>query len=436
MISISSTVTWRRALPMMLVFLSACGGSGGSDSGAVVVTPPPVVPPSTGSDDITNHSFVTDHFIGSQNCSTCHDGLRDASGADVSLVVDWQATMMANSARDPLWRAKVASEVKRNPARQEEIEATCARCHVPMASVEAGFASVSSDLFGDTGLLHPDNPLFDAANDGVSCTLCHQIEGSAALGTDDGFSGQFSIGFDFGTDRELYGQYANPLTTPMQNLIGFTPAESGHISSSELCATCHNLSTPVLDAQGNFTNQLFPEQMVYTEWENSQFEATDSCQDCHVPKVAGDMSISTRPLNGLAPRSNFARHTFVGDDLDFSVRLTNFSGHKFPSGYPSRLLPAGMDKFSVPSTIEPQGDAMIDADFIGGSDLVNYRISGLIAGTYTVDARLNYQTMAYGYGQDLFNDVDEPQVAFFKTLDDNARLRFETISSDSGSTDF
>ncbi len=102
----------------------------------------------------------------------------------------------------------------------------------------------------------------------------------------------------------------------------------------------------------------------------------------------------------------------------------------------NRLLPAGMDKFSVPSTIEPQGDAMIDADFIGGSDLVHYRISGLIAGTYTIDARLNYQTMAYGFGQDLFNDVDEPQVALFKTLDDNARLRFETISSDAGSVDF
>ena len=566
MISNSSPPNWHYTLPMMLVFLSACGGGGGSGSSTPVVTPPPV-PPSVSTDSTTNHSFVTDHFIGSQNCSTCHDGLRDAGGADVSIVVDWQATMMANSGRDPLWRAKVASEVKRNPARQEEIEETCARCHVPMASVEAGFAGVSSTLFGDTGLLHPDNPLFDAANDGVSCTLCHQIEDSAVLGTDDGFSGQFSIGFDFGIDRELYGQYANPLTMPMRNNISFTPAASEHVSSSELCATCHNLSTPVLDAQGNFTSLLFPEQMVYTEWENSQFAATESCQDCHLPKVVGDMRISTRPMNGLAPRSNFAEHTFigantymldilgqnkqelnitangfdtlvaetrsvlqgaaslslenmirVGDDLDFSVRLTNFSGHKFPSGYPSRrawlhvtitdstgvtvfesgaidamgkvagmesdnnpagfephydiitsagqvqsyetimqniddeltytlleaasyrkdnrLLPAGMDKSSVPSTIQPRGDAMADADFIGGSDLVHYRISGLLAGTYSVEARLNYQTMSYGFGQDLFKDVDEPQVALFKTLNDGARLLFETISSETGNIDF
>ena len=45
----------------------------------------------------------------------CHDGLEDNNGTDVSLVKAWQGTMMANAAIDPLYLAKVASEVKRNP---------------------------------------------------------------------------------------------------------------------------------------------------------------------------------------------------------------------------------------------------------------------------------------------------------------------------------
>jgi len=564
-----STANWRRALPVILVFLAACGGGGGSGRAPVMPPPlPPAAPPPVPiADTTTDHGFVTDHFSGSQNCASCHDGLQDGNGNDVSIVNDWQATMMAQSGRDPLWRAKVASEVKRNPALQDEIEATCGRCHVPMANVEAEFASVGATLFGDDGLLHPDNPLFDAANEGVSCTLCHQVEDSAALGTDDGFSGNFSVPFEFGRNRLLYGQYNNPFTMPMQNQVGFTPAESAHISSSEQCATCHNLNTRVIDAQGNLTNQLFPEQMVYTEWENSQFKTTDSCQDCHMSKAAGDMRISTRPMNGLALRADFSEHAFVGgntymldildqnkqelnvtatgfanvvtetrsflasaasltldgvarvgDDLDFVVRLTNLSGHKLPTGYPSRrmwlhvtvsdaagavvfesgaidamgkiaglesdsnsagfethhdlitsadqvqsyetimqnldgeltytlleaatyrkdnrLLPAGMDKATAPSTIQPRGDAMADADFVGGGDRVHYRIGGLLASTYTIEARLNYQTMAYGFGQDLFNDVDEPRVAMFKDLDDVARLRFETLSSDTSNIDF
>jgi hypothetical protein len=36
----------------------------------------------------------------------------------------------------------------------------------------------------------------------------------------------------------------------------------------------------------------------------------------------------------------------------------------------------------------------------------------------------------------LRNDVDEPRVALFKDLDDNARNRFETVSSDTGDIDF
>ena len=551
--------------------LGACGGSGGSGPTNDVpdpVNPPPQPPPTVVLEDaLADHAFISDHFSGSQNCAFCHDGLQDSAGQDVSLVAEWQASMMANSSRDPVWRAKVASEIRRNPALQDEIESTCGRCHVPMAHVEAVFATAETRLMDD-GFLHPDNPLFDAAADGVSCTLCHQISDTADLGTNAGFSGNFEIPFAFGSDRLAFGQYNNPLAAPMINRVAFTPAMSAHISESEICATCHNLSTPVVDAQGNLTNESFPEQMVYSEWEHSDFATTRSCQDCHMIRADGDVAVSTRPMNGgLAPRPEFARHNIVGgntymldilarnasdleisatgfddliaetraflggavnleiegvrksgDELHFNLRLSNHSGHKFPTSYPSRrawlhvfvsdaqgvavfesgavntsgqvvdlagdlnpdsfephyqtirnggqvqsyetvmedadqnvtytllearayrkdnrLLPAGMDKASVPDTIRPQGEAFGDPDFVGGSDVVHYEIAGLAPGTYTIEARLNYQPIAYGFIQDLITDDDDARVALFRDLNDSAVIRFETISTATDSIDY
>lgn len=559
------------------LLLSAIGACGGGGSGtepatgtAAPVDPPPANPPPPPvalEDAATDHGFLSDHFSGSQICSSCHDGLQDANGDDVSIIADWQPTMMAGSSRDPVWRAKVASEIKRNPGLREEIESTCGRCHVPMAHVEAVFATASATLMDD-GFLHPDNPLFDAAAEGVSCTLCHQISDTANLGTDAGFSGNFEIPHSFGTDRLAFGQYDNPFAGPMVNQAAFTPTMSPHISDSEVCATCHNLATTVLDALGAPTNQTFPEQMVYTEWENSDFAATQSCQDCHMPRAAGEVRISTRPMSGgVSSRTEFARHTIVGgntymldifernaadlnisatgfdelidetrvllsgavsldledisrtdDDLRFTVRLSNHSGHKFPTSYPSRrawlhvlvtdsqgttifesgsvdasgriadlasdmdpaayephyqtidsddqvqcyetimedvggnltytlleaaayrkdnrLLPAGMNKDVVPDSIRPQGGAFADPDFSGGSDLVYYRVANLAPDTYSIEATLNYQVLAYGFIQDLLTDNDLARVALFEDLNHNARTRFETITSVTDSINF
>jgi len=45
--------------------------------------------------------------------------------------------MMANSGKDPLWQAKISSEVNRNPSLQSVIEERCSRCHMGMARYQA-----------------------------------------------------------------------------------------------------------------------------------------------------------------------------------------------------------------------------------------------------------------------------------------------------------
>jgi len=58
-------------------------------------------------------TFVTDDFSGSGICASCHSGLTDEMGNDVSNNAHWRSTMMANAAKDPLWQAKISSEVDR-----------------------------------------------------------------------------------------------------------------------------------------------------------------------------------------------------------------------------------------------------------------------------------------------------------------------------------
>jgi len=266
-----------------------------------------------------NASFVGSYFSGSSNCAQCHNNLSDTQGKNISIVEHWSSSMMANSSRDPYWRAKVASELHRNPNLSDEINDKCSRCHTPMANDAAKKDQATVEILG-SGFLHADNPYYDQALDGVSCTVCHQIADNGLLGTLEGFSGKFQItDYNNSVDRPAFGQYLDPVIFPMQNAVRFTPQHGSHTGRSELCATCHNVKTPFVDAQGQLVSTTleteFPEQMVFGEWENSAYQIggtqEKSCQACHMPTVTGEVKIATRPRN-LASRPNFAKHQFLG----------------------------------------------------------------------------------------------------------------------------
>jgi hypothetical protein len=276
-------------------------------------TPPP---PAAAAVALSN--FTTDDFVGAGLCVMCHEGLVDASRADVSITTHWRSTMMANAAKDPAWQAKVASEVARNPGLKEVIEKKCASCHTPMAETQAEVSGGKIALSGD-GFSNPANPLHAAAQEGVSCALCHQIQ-DRNLGTPASFSGGYQI--DTTTqppERPMYGPYETPFGRPMQMHTGYLPAFGAHTSSAAFCATCHNLVTPYVDATGKIAGD-FPEQMPFTEWQNSAFgQGNVACQACHMPQANGGVVISPMPAR-LAPRQPFFQHYFVGGNT-FMVTL-------------------------------------------------------------------------------------------------------------------
>ncbi len=255
-------------------------------------------------------TFTTANFSGSGVCAACHAPLTDEAGTDVSMPTHWRSTLMANAAKDPIWQAKLSSEVARMPALQAVIEKKCLTCHTPMAETQAVAEGQPVAGLGD-GFLNPGHPLHEAAMDGVSCTQCHQIRPDN-FGTAESFSGGYLVDTDASApDRPIYGPYPEPVAALMQATTGFVPVHGPHMEQSEHCATCHNLFTPYVDAEGNILGE-FPEQTPYTEWQYSDFGASGMpCQGCHMPRAQGGVVISVAPA-GLAPRQPFYQHFFAG----------------------------------------------------------------------------------------------------------------------------
>ncbi len=95
----------------------------------------------------------------------------------------------------------------------------------------------------------------------------------------------------------------------------------------------------------------------------------------------------------------------------------------------NRILPLGFNKATAPSDVRVVGEALADSNFIGGSDQISYRISGLPAGNYTVKAELVYQTLSHAFAQDLFTDTVTPEVVDFKTMFDASTQKSTVIAS-------
>jgi len=241
---------------------------------------------------------TSNFFSGSGNCASCHRSngtVLTINGEDVAPPTHWRSTMMANAAKDPLWRAKVSAEIFENPQLQTTIETKCTTCHAPLAHREAfmnGATEYSiSEMVND-----------ELAMDGVSCTLCHQVQPDN-FGSHESFSGHFSID----QSKTIFGPYPDP---GVNNMAGYSAAYGSHMNDAELCATCHTLFTPYLDDNGAIAGE-FPEQTPYIEWKNSDYsEDGTTCQGCHMPSTDIPLDIST--TGGTLLRTPFWFHYFVG----------------------------------------------------------------------------------------------------------------------------
>lgn len=291
------------------------------------------VPTFLRADDL--HSTLKPQFHTSDRCLACHNGLITPSGEDVSIGLNWRASIMANSARDPYWQASVRREDVDHPESKAEIEDGCADCHMPVSRYQAKLNGKLGEVF--THLPFDDDPKKNAeAEDGVTCSICHQIS-NTNFGKPESFNGGFLIESPPSSDdHPEFGPFA---IDPGQQQImqtstgGFRPTEAAHIRDSALCATCHTLYTKSL-GHGGKPLGLFPEQMPFLEWQHSDYPRRSSCQQCHMPEVTGEAPIAAvmGPL-----RTGMHQHTFTGGNFFMLRMLNEYRSDLSVSALPSEL---------------------------------------------------------------------------------------------------
>ena len=330
-------------------------------------------------------------FRTSDRCVACHNGMKTEAGDEYSIGVDWRASIMANTGRDPYWQGSIRREALDHPESDANVQNDCSICHMPLLHLEDRQKAQLTHVFENFPIEKFPNGN-RAAADGVTCSLCHQVE-NVNLGQQASFNGQVTVANSSPTHiRPEYGPFDTDIqhqNIMMTSTGGFQPVRGDHIRDAGLCGTCHTLYTDALGPGGKKVGRL-PEQMPFLEWQHSDFGLTSNpkyqtCQQCHMPEVKGPTPITA--LYGQ-PREGARRHIFVGAnffmagilgahrdelaveasademsrarketidflqsrsarvsvtdiatsgaDLTFNVTAENLGGHKLPTAFPSR----------------------------------------------------------------------------------------------------
>lgn len=284
------------------------------------------------------HGDSKPQFQTSDRCVGCHNGMKTQSGADFSIGYDWRSSIMANSSRDPYWQASVRRESLDHPESKAKVENDCSNCHMPIVHLSAKAEGKQAEVFSHLPF-NADNKKNDEAEDGISCSVCHQIS-KANLGTRASFNGEVQIdSAPSKDDRPEYGPFevdAGHKRVMQSSTGGFVPTAAAHIRDSALCGSCHTLYTQAIGKDGKDVGVL-PEQMPFLEWQHSDYPARSTCQSCHMPELREPSTITA--VFGQ-PRKGSRRHVFVAANFLMQRMLNNFRGDLAVEALPAELSAA------------------------------------------------------------------------------------------------
>ena len=303
-----------------------------------------------------------DEYFKVQNCN-CHDDL----DKNVTLSYEWQGSMMAQSMRDPLFLATLTI------ANQDADSSgdLCIRCHSPR-----GWLSGRSSPTNGSALTVEDR-------EGIYCEFCHRAIKPTSIDVnpypdDDEYTSStydadqtYLQTLSIIPDSSANGMYI--IDSDETRRGPFSDAKASHPmhyspfhSDAYFCGTCHDVSNPVFELQGDGSYDLnalktrspsfdphtmFPVERTFSEWKMSDYNSSDgvyapqfggekdtvrTCQDCHLRDVYGKGCNK----NGAPSRTDLPLHDMTGGNTFIPGLVASL----YPSEVNSTALTSGVTR--------------------------------------------------------------------------------------------
>jgi PKD repeat protein len=299
-----------------------------------------------------------------QKCDNCHGGYDLA----VEPAFNWRGSMMSQAARDPLFYACLAIANQDAP----ESGDLCIRCHSPAGWLEG--RSVPTD-----GSALNNNDM-----EGVQCDFCHKLVKPSLNGVNPYPNDQEYTNNTFPDDLAYLSTLGDNI--PPQDGNGMYVADEANAKrgpfvdanakhqmeyspfhkDAAICGTCHDVSNPAFENDGNggyifgptgtqaasFNNlDMFPVERTYSEWTVSDYNSAEgipsasfggnkanvsTCQDCHMQDVSGYGANK----KGTPYRDDLPLHDMTGGN----TFIPGLVAQLYPDDVDHAALQAGVDR--------------------------------------------------------------------------------------------
>ncbi len=287
-------------------------------------------------------------------CAVCHS---DYGEPEVEPYKNWSGSMMAQASIDPLFKANMAIANQDAPDSGD----LCLRCHL-----YRGWSRGRSVPTDGSAMLPTDES-------GVACDLCHRLVDPIFDPTENPAE-----------DKDILAALSFPANDFGNGMATIDPtgarrgpfvnADTGHpvlVSpfhrEAALCGTCHNVSNPAFekDGEGNYmpnafdapatdfsAHTLLPVERTYSEWFYSEYNSpvgvyapqfggnadfVATCQDCHMKDVTGH---GANPVYGPPVRDDLPLHDMTGG----STWLAGLLGTLFPGQVDEAAMQSGITR--------------------------------------------------------------------------------------------